>query len=313
MRTDFDKKLFGYYEDFLSDKKTPWDKDWEKTLSKKDLNESTKIVAQETKDIIECAKAGHPEAIYLVAGHRALSEEIIKGKVISEDLLTLYGTYPNSIYTLHQYQDKNKTAKEKIERIIKERQRIIIEGTDDYNEDTTWTFIKTKILPYATKDIWETINDIYNREDACVPDNDKASFNVEYEKYLINIGASNKGKKESKTKKVSVSQKEKDSDFKRNFEVNKNNIEFYKSKLLKKTKSITEEKLFLAINALLLDFKDDADCSKILESIENVLTSSSNEIISVLFAKLEFKTQQNYINLILDLQCSVIFFIIPSS
>lgn len=57
------------------------------------------------------------------------------------------------------------------------REKVFCGPSGMYEEDATWEFIEKNILPIATPDIWDSLDQFYNGADSCVPSGDKQKYN----------------------------------------------------------------------------------------------------------------------------------------
>ena len=68
----------------------------------------------------------------------------------------------------------------------REREKVLLGPQEEYEENTTWDRFEKYVFPFATRDIWDSLREIYS-PDAFVPPEDIDKFNKLYEKYLTTI------------------------------------------------------------------------------------------------------------------------------
>lgn len=151
--------------------------------------------------VFELAKELVPEAIFEICSfHRSRANEL--KRYIDPNLLALFGAKSEQfpacgMINLYDFRDKP----EQREKLMQARETILCGTEDGFYDDSgvTWEHICSRVLPIATRDIWDSLFELYNNEGAFVPKKDKEAFNEKYKEYLARIIPSEKSKFEEKT------------------------------------------------------------------------------------------------------------------
>lgn len=266
--------MYSHYKELMKKHFEVYDyEDYQKRMQKTGMNMfkdcvwkySVKMEEEPAKYVVQLALEKMPEAYYEATRHVEFQKKYTdicpEGdfyKIINGELSIAYfeQTITNYIYQYYRENKDGPSRKDKNykKQIMKkanleahrrwrlEREALLCGPYEGYEEDKTWNWIKSTILPIATRDIWESLHQLFS-EDACVPPEDIKKFNKEYERYQSRICGRNDTNKftQEGDKEVIVNQERKKKTS-RNSNINIHSIEKIKDTSVFEKKLLSEKK-----------------------------------------------------------------------